>query len=270
MFAIPPMQRASHPSFHPSPETSFNIDFPGGGIAKAIFASSHQVLPSVLKQLNLQNPRPVLVLVGGAAGLRHYHFAKLHHIFTRVLAPIAQSLNATVIDGGTDSGIMQLMGRARHQIQGSFPLIGVAPVGKITFPAHPSPPTDATALEAHHTHFVLVPEAQPGAGSQWGDESAWIAQIASLLTLKTASIAIVINGGEITWQDALQNIQVGRPIVAINGTGRAADAMASALQGNATDTRAERIVASGLLQAIDLENAEGLAKVITQTLSNRG
>jgi hypothetical protein len=263
------MQSADHP-FYLSPETSFNINFPGGEIAKAIFASSYQVLPLVVEQLNLQNCHPALVLVGGAAGLRHYHFAKLHHIFTKVLAPIAQSLNASVIDGGTDSGIMQLMGRTRHQIQGSFPLIGVAPVGKITFPDHPVPPADATALEAHHTHFVLVPEAQPGAGSQWGDESAWIAQIASLLTLKTASIAIVINGGEITWQDTLQNIQVGRTVIAINGTGRAADAMALALQGNAIDARAEKIAASGLLQVIDLENAEGLAKVITQTLSKRG
>jgi hypothetical protein len=250
-------------------EKPFDITFPEG-IAKAILASSNQELPSTLRQLGLQSPRPTLVLIGGAAGLRHYHFAKLHRIFTKVLAPIAESLNAYVIDGGTDSGIMQLMGQARHRIKASFPLIGVAPIGKITFPEFSSSASDATSLETHHTHFILVPEAEPGTGSQWGDESAWIAQIANLLTIPTASIAVVINGGEVTWKDTVQNIQVGRTVIAINGTGRAADALAAALQGEIRDKRAEQIAASGFLQTIDLDNSEGLAKVIKQTLSSKG
>ncbi|MBD2244708.1 hypothetical protein H6G26_14110 [Nostoc sp. FACHB-888] len=48
-------------------------------------------------------------------------------LFTEVLAPIAESLGAYVVDGATDAGVMQLIGEARTYINARFALIGVRP-----------------------------------------------------------------------------------------------------------------------------------------------
>jgi len=56
-------------------------------------------------------------------------------------------------------------------------------------------------------------------------------------------------------------------LVVIAGSGRTADALATALDGKVTDERARRIVGSGLLKAIDLRSSDDLARVIQETLS---
>ncbi len=79
--------------------------------------------------------------------------------------------------GGTDAGIMRFMGQARTEIGGTFPWIGVAAIDTVILPDLPPPPSsDAEPWESHHTHFVLVP------GSNWGDESPWLARTASYYT----------------------------------------------------------------------------------------
>jgi hypothetical protein len=248
-------------------EKPFSIIFSSGSTAHAIRANTSSSLVDSLNALGLQSPCPVLVLVGGANGLRNYHIARLHSLFVKVLVPIAQSLNAVVIDGGTDAGIMQMMGQARFQTKATFPLIGVLPEGLATLPNQPPPHPDAAPLEPHHTHFILTPEVQPGVQAQWGDESAWIAEIANAVAGTAPSVAVLINGGEVTWQDAWQNVQVGRIVIAINGTGRTANTLAAAVHGTVTDERAVPILATGLLQTIQLEQLDDLAQTIGEILS---
>jgi hypothetical protein len=60
-----------------------------------------------------------------------------------------------------------------------------------------------------------------------------------------------VNGGEIAWDDITQSVESNRPVVVIKGSGRTADKLASAMQGNLVDDRAQRLVASGLLQIVD-------------------
>jgi hypothetical protein len=249
-------------------EKPFSIHFSNGATATAIRAHSFVNLSDTLTTLGLPGSRPVLVVVGGAGELRHYHLACLHSLFAKVLVPIAQTLNAVVIDGGTDAGVMQMMGRARHAAKATFPLVGVLPSGMAILPQQ-SPPQhpDAAPLEAHHTHFVFTPEANPSLGWQWGDESPWIAQIANVLAEQVGSVAVLINGGEVTWQDAAHNVNAGRTLIAIAGTGRAADALTAALHGTITDKRAVPILTTGLLKSIPLEDLDGLARTIGETLS---
>jgi hypothetical protein len=56
-----------------------------------------------------------------------------------------------VIDGGTDAGVMQLIGRARAASGGRFPLIGVAAEGTVMVPGAGTSSPDATELEPNHT-----------------------------------------------------------------------------------------------------------------------
>lgn len=227
-------------------EQSFQLTFANGRTAQAIHLQRDADLPDALNQLGLQGPGPVLVVVGGASKLSDADRRRVQALFVKVLAPLAKDMKTFVVDGGTDAGIMKLMGEARTQINASFPLIGVAPIGLATLPNASNASDEASLLEPNHTHFALIP------GSSWGDESPWIAKIASTLADSQPSIVILINGGEVTWKDASQNIQEGRPVVVIAGSGRTADVLAAVLRGKATDQRAEDLISSGLVQAIDL------------------
>ena len=200
---------------------------------------------SRVAELNLGGPRPVVVLVGGADGLGDAQLARLRPLFEEGLAPLADALGACVIDGGTDTGVMGLIGQARAKLGASFPLIGVSARGTVLRLAARQPSMTPLAGASSH-HAVLVP------GSRWGEESPWLAAIASQLAGDAPSVTVVINGGEVTFDDAARSVEAGRPVLVVAGSGRAADAMAAALQDNSQDKRAAELAASGLLQAVDL------------------
>jgi hypothetical protein len=207
--------------------------------------------------LGLQKGHRVLVVIGGASKLSEDDFARVRLIFSDVLAPLAQKWNAYVVDGGTDAGVMRLMGQARSEHRGGFPLIGVCPEKLAVLPDEAKTSDEATLLEPHHTHFLLVP------GAAWGDESPWIANVASELADGKPSVTVLINGGEVTWKDASQNVLHGRSIIVIAGSGRTADHLAAVLRGELIDQRAQELVDSGLIQAIDLNAGhEELTKTI--------
>jgi SLOG in TRPM, prokaryote len=230
--------------------------------AVAVTVSKTAELGKALEQLGLSNSRPVLVIVGGASQISEADFLRIQSLFVEILAPIAESLGAYVVDGGTDAGVMRLMGNARSQINGKFPLIGVAPTAKVILPDQTHILSDdATLLEPHHTHFVLIP------GSNWGDESPWIVKVATVLANGAPSVTVLINGGEISFIDVLNSVIAERLVMVIAGSGRTADKLVSALHGDATDERAKELAASGHLQTIDLEAApEELINTITNLL----
>ncbi|MFN6465596.1 MAG: hypothetical protein RMZ41_027770 [Nostoc sp. DedVER02] len=243
-------------------EKFFNLSFNEGQTAKAATVSEAGELSDALEQMGLVGSHPILVIVGGASQMSEADFVRIQNLFVEVLAPIAQRLGAYIVDGGTDAGVMQLIGNARHQINAQFPLIGVAPTGKVILPNQTESSDDAALLEPHHTHFILVP------GNNWGDESPWIVQVATMLASGAPSVTVLINGGEITFLDAANSVIAGRLVMVIAGSGRTADKLVCALNGEATDERAEKLAASGKLQTIDLEaDWEKLTHTITHLLS---
>ncbi|HEY9706412.1 MAG TPA: hypothetical protein V6C58_28520, partial [Allocoleopsis sp.] len=68
-------------------------------------------LPNTLKRLGLERSRPVLVIVGGANGITDDYMHCLSELFTEKIAPLVEKLGAAVIDGGTDAGVMRLIGQ---------------------------------------------------------------------------------------------------------------------------------------------------------------
>ncbi len=234
--------------------------------ALAIRVAQQAELPDALELIGLGGSRPVLVVVGGASNISEADLLRIQRLFTEVLAPIAESLGAYVVDGGTDAGVMQLMGEARTQIGAKFALIGVTPEKKVALPNQQKPAADLTPLEPNHTHFVLVP------GDNWGDGSIWISCVATVLANNAPSITVLLNGGEITFEDAFSSVNSGRLVVVIAGTGRTADILADALRGQATDERAKKLAKSGTLQYIDLIDIEkgvkNLGKTVKDLLSN--
>lgn len=201
-------------------------------------------LAPALDGLGLGPPRPALVLIGGAGGLDDDAARKLEVLFAEVLVPVISRVRAVAIDGGTDSGVMQLLGRARAGAE--FPLVGVAAQGTVVLPGTPPGREDAAPLEPHHSHVLLVP------GSDWGDESAWLARVATILAGPAPSVTILINGGEITFVDARHSLAAGRPVLVVGGTGRTADRIAAAVHGETGDSPAAELAASPLVHVAPL------------------
>lgn len=245
-------------------EKTFRLTFSNEKTAEVVRVCETTELSDVLNQIGLQEPRPILVIVGGASYLSEADFIRLQALFVQVLAPIAESLGACVVDGGTDAGVMRLIGQAREQIAATFPLIGVAPEGKVALPNDLNPPEDSTPLEPHHSHFVLIP------GSNWGDESPWMAQIATVLAAGKPSMTVLINGGEITFTDALNSVSTRRLVLVMAGSGRTADKIVDAMQGKASDERAKTLAHSGLVKYINLDDGfDILERIIGGLLSSQ-
>lgn len=222
------------------------VTFPGGRIARLARVADPARLPAMLFALGLVPPRPVLVLVGGAAGLalEQETASPLRDLF-HTLARAAEAVGAVVVDGGTDAGVMALMGQARTETDSDFPLLGVAAEGTVVIPnlssqlpgsgpGSMSTLSERAPLEPHHTHFLLIP------GDRWGDEVPWIAGVATLLAGGAPSATVLVNGGEIARQDVAHSLAAGRPVVVVAGTGRLADELAATSEQ------------SPLLQAVDL------------------
>ena len=214
-----------------STDIAFKYTFPNGQVACILDAPDTFTYKQSLEALGLTAPSPSMVIIGGASKMSSESKSRVCQLFTKVLAPIAETYGVTVFDGGTEAGVIQMMGEARQHIGGTFRLVGVAPKVKVHLPGYAFNPNtdiepkDLTNLEQHHTHFALIP------GVTWGSESPWLAHCASLLASHSPSITILINGGKISLSDLILNLSVGRQTIIIAGSGRLADEIANTISG---------------------------------------
>jgi hypothetical protein len=236
--------------------TGFAADLPTPPSARVAQPAD---LPAALRALDIRTGRPVLVVVGGAGGMTEEHLAPLAEIAARVLR-ILERQDGAIVDGGTDSGVMKVMGQARQLGGVAVPLIGVAAEGTVVIPGGAERP-DAAELEPHHSQVILVP------GDTWGDESPWLSEVATALTDGRPSLTLAINGGQITYDDIEHSLQAGRPVVILAGTGRTADAIAAAASGDVANQKATHIAASALTRIVPLHDPQALYSAIESILA---
>jgi hypothetical protein len=235
---------------------AFTIDFGPDGSARAVVVQEH--LRTTPAALGLPGPRPVLVVVGGAGGLTDRDLAALRAVVEGAIRPAVVASGAIVVDGGTDSGVMRLLGRAR---EGLFPLVGVAAIGTATLPGRPAPRPGAADLEPHHTHFVLVP------GTAWGDEAPWLARVATGLAGRSPAATILLNGGAIAYDDVRHSLAERTPVLVLDGTGRTADRIAAARRGARDDDRATALAASDYLSVVPVTEVEAVRVRLEELLA---
>ena len=146
-------------------------------------------IAAALDSAGLRPDRAVIVLVGGAGTMGEKEMETLAQVLRDEVVPVVQRRDAVVIDGGTDSGVMQMIGRARSASAGRFPLVGVAAEGTVLVPGAGAPSPDAVGLEPNHTLFLLVP------GTQWGDEAPWMMDVAGVVAgRRRSSVTVLMNG----------------------------------------------------------------------------
>jgi hypothetical protein len=163
-----------------------------------------------MEELQIPQPKTVIVLVGGAGGIGWLDKFPMRKA-VGIVARLAEESQSVVIDGGTQAGIMTEIGKLRKRNRFSFPLIGVV-FDNLLMQAEPQ-----SVLDPNHTHFIFVP------GSDWGDESAWISKIATSIAGEKKSMTILVNGGKISRQDVENSLMENRPTFVMRGTGRLAD-----------------------------------------------
>lgn len=169
-------------------------------------------LSEVAQRLELPTGRPVLVLVGGADGVGPAEQEAIDAFLTGVVVPVLDQVGATLVDGGTDSGVMRSVGRAAGAAGLGTPLVGVAVATLVGAGGSP--------LEPHHTHALLVD------GTDWGDESEALADLAGVLAAGAPTATVLVNGGAVSRTDVELGLRGGRPVVTVRGTGRLADELA--------------------------------------------
>jgi SLOG in TRPM, prokaryote len=176
--------------------------------------------------------------------------------------PVLDACAAIVVDGGTDSGVMRAVGRARSASAAGFPLVGVMAEGTLAVAGREPARADAAELEGHHTHVLLVP------GGSWGDETPWMGAVADVAAGALPSVTVLANGGEIAYRDVFDSLARRRPVVVLAGTGRTADVIAEAVAGRSADPRATEIAASPLTSVVAMDDVEAVRKTLTEALTH--
>lgn len=183
-----------------------------------------------------------MLLFGGAGKLDVRHAARIDRFFAAAFMPAVAGLGAIVIDGGTDAGVMRMVGRARDLARERFRIVGVAPFGKVRVPGSEG----LTELAPGHTDFVLVP------GEDWGAESRWFHPVASCLS-SGRIVTVLVNGGPIALEEVGRSIERSGLVLVVDGTGRAADDVAAAIRRpTGYDPRLSAIADSHSVFAVDV------------------
>ena len=188
-----------------------------------VFPTERSNLAQAISELHLKGRYPVIVLIGGEIDEPQ---AEVTRRAIQTISKTAEDMNAVVICGGTDMGVMAEIGQIRSRNGYKFPLVGVTPEELVAWPGGPRSTKflwwgkQRWQLEPHYSHFILVP------GSQFGDESPWIVDTATLLSKAHKSVTILINGGEVSRKDIELSLENGRPVIALSRTGRLADELA--------------------------------------------
>lgn len=168
-------------------------------------------LPAAIAALGVGAPRPVLVLIGGAGGMAVEDERVADSVLRGSVFPAIGAVGGAIVDGGTDTGIMRLAGRAAAELARPLPLIGVLPEGRLA----------EVVVEPHHLGLLAVP------GDRWGDESRWLVPAARVIAAGLPVVTLLLNGGEVAHREALAGIADGVPTIVMAGSGRAANDLAA-------------------------------------------
>lgn len=189
-----------------------------------------------------------ILLVGGADVASAADLEGIR-AFVAALVTMAERSGMAIVDGGTDSGVMRLIGEEREARGATFPLVGVVPRGALERTTRSGQRINTAP---GHSHILLVP------GSEFGDEIEWLFAAADHLAGASAP-TLVVNGGDMTMVEARMRIDLGHPVVAVEGSGRAADELAAdaSLRG------------SGRLRLIGLDADEDELAAIINPLAGR-
>ncbi len=238
------------------------ILFPNKKRATALFPAADASAADIVAALKLKPYKTVILIIGGAQGIDDKLKPRLIQLFGRGIARAAANANAVIVDGGTQAGVMAMMGQGVADRGCKCSLIGVTPKALVAYPGSPAP-SDVN-LDPNHSHFVLVE------GSEWGSELATIFDLVTALTKDAPGVAILASGGVNARDEAVQAVRQNLPLIIIEGSGGLADEIATAWKSRPAlpdDPAMAEIIADGRIEFHLLNNSvEGAERLIIREL----
>lgn len=197
-------------------------------------AARHRKLRKVIEEIRARADG-FIFLSGGAAAMAAEDDTRLLALFEAFAILVRQGRRIAVGDGGTQAGIMEASGKVRLQSGDAFPLIGVVPAAQ-------TPPAGTTPVDPNHSHIVSVDDkGLDDTQETWGAETSTMYEIFARLAEDRPSVTIVANGGMTALGEVEENVRAERPMILIDGSGRAADALVAMLN----DAGGDGTVANG-------------------------
>lgn len=259
------------------------IDFENHNKAVAVSVAANTDAKAIVAALDIKSCEAVILVLGGADSVDEKLIPRLTQLFGRGVARAAVEAKAVIIDGGTQAGVMAMMGEGVAGRGNQSLLVGVAPAGLVSYPGGP---TAGTPLEPNHSHFVLVE------GKTWGSETSTMFNLASVLMNRTTEaeklegkpplqgadkavkkapgIAILAGGGPVSKDEVLRAIRQNLSLIVIEGSGGLADEIAAAWKAKATlpdDPMMAEIIADGDIHLHPLSNTvKGIERLIIREL----
>ncbi len=248
------------------------ITFRNGNRVRAIFVDKRTPAQQIVSRLQLPRPRALVILNGTTDKIEPRIRSCLASLLQDGLARIAAEEQLTLITGGTWSGIFALLGEGLAIWGRRGPCIGVTVGSRVTWPGRIKvrPPlrwlrSKRTPLEAHHSHFVLVE------GRRWGDETGVMYELAGELAKGCPSLALFAGGGKVTLDEMERNVDQGRKMVLLVGSGRVTDAIGEVLvRKEAKTDRIVRIAEHGDISLFDVREGEAALRQLIQDLLIKG
>jgi len=236
---------------------TFIITLPGNRQVSAIRVGADCDPAELVSTLKLPKADGVMLLVGGA-GFASSNVLERMSGFFNALAEVLVRLNITVIDGGTDAGVMALMGRALLEKGRHAPHIGILPA---------KAQVDESGLlaeeipEPHHSHLVFVDS------DQWGGETAMMNSLFRFISSNVPALVVLVNGGQIALKEIELCVREAYDIAVVRGSGRLADEIANEMQHPNPNARSviKNIAKKGKLALISLSaSVEEIEKIFSQ------
>lgn len=197
------------------------IQFLNGHCASSVVAPLGADVKEILDALNIQRPGALIMIAGATSELSEEITSHLAQLCSLGIMPTVNKKNAMIIDGGTQVGIIKLIGLSANEWGHRLNLLGITCAGLVTYPGGPSIKEElrdmSAPLDPNHSHFVLVQT------EIWGRETETMYALAQLISKGIPVITLVINGGNIAKNEVLYSVRHGWPLLIIEGTGRLAD-----------------------------------------------
>jgi len=227
----------------PIRQRTLMVEFNQKHKARLVFVRKDTNPQRIASLLNLDPlPRGVISISGGAKKFPRQIIKQTIRLAEEVIAPLAFEENLLVVDGGTESGVMKIVGKAfekaryRHAIiigdSCQNPLLGVVPERKVAYPGTRRSAQTYVPLDQNHFYFVMVMDA-----SHWGEEVACMFSFLDYLTgqKRVPVVNLIANGGRITIKEAFHTVQQRQHLIVLEGSKRATEAILAALDGASED-----------------------------------
>ncbi|UOG77332.1 DUF4231 domain-containing protein (plasmid) [Hymenobacter tibetensis] len=255
-----------------------SIEFDASTTAVAVFPEPSESAVAVCNQLALKPYKAVLGIIGAADSIDPLLLPKLTQFFSRGIARAALEAEAVLVDGGTQAGVMALMGEGVASRGNRSTLIGVAPAARVSYPGSSA---SGAPLESNHSHFVLVE------GESWGSETSMLFSLIQALAGKTETLPqtrkappaptsqlpvllVLAGGGRVAMNEVLRAVRHQLPVLVIAGSGGVADTIAAAWQTPDVppdDPLLAEILADGVMRFYPLSGSvQGLERLLVREL----